>query len=214
MGSATSQAGPDAIPRTDGYQPGDMSYSCQRLKIVPSGIRAPPNNHNGSGIDIWHGAGPPADRSIRAVGPQLELGTRVRQIEGSRKVRVVTGSQIRPRRPDRTCAKVRRRPPQHAATHNDALHCHPAGSQRTPNRRSEPLADRQRPGGENVHIDGSGAWKCASQQQARPICRQAPQSGIFAPRPALRVAKNLIRHSDQGLFVFSCADNKVGNRDQ
>jgi len=47
--------------------------------------------HNtGSGIDIWHALGHPltpassSDRFIRAVGPQIEIGTRARQIDGYR----------------------------------------------------------------------------------------------------------------------------------
>jgi hypothetical protein len=43
--------------------------------------------------------------------PLIKPGPRVRQIDGSRKLRTVPGSQVRPPRPDRTRANVRRRPP-------------------------------------------------------------------------------------------------------
>jgi hypothetical protein len=52
-----------------------------------------------------------SDRSLRSVEPQTGIGARACQINGSRKLRTVPGSQVRPPRPDRTRTRVRSRPP-------------------------------------------------------------------------------------------------------
>jgi len=96
--------------------------------LLSSRVRLPHNTGSGSISGTALGClltpASDSDRSIRAVGPQIEIGTRVRQIDSSRKLRMVPGWQVRPPRPDRMRTKVRGQPHN---THPRIVTPHSAG---------------------------------------------------------------------------------------
>jgi hypothetical protein len=79
------------------------------------------------------------DRSIRAVGPQIEIGPQVRQIRRFPEVPYGPwfASQTAPAGPN--ALKCPATASQHAAKHNDALHGGSPGPHRARNRRSARL---------------------------------------------------------------------------